>query len=141
MQRKRFVFLSVTVWECLKLILVLAAVSALFHNMLVMNRGSVFWLVLLCSGYLMFPALSVVLFLKQSEFSHLLPVFKVGKIVTILPCFLLLILELSGRTMFTVRFIFLPFTFSSSLFLFIIFSIDLIFLSVILSLKEETRRS
>ncbi|MEJ2665340.1 MAG: hypothetical protein P8107_15085, partial [Spirochaetia bacterium] len=65
---------------------------------------------------------------------------KIGKFITALPCFLLLVGELSRRLLFSLNFIFLPFPVSSSLFLFIIFSIDLIFLSVIISLKEETRR-
>ncbi len=141
MQQKRFVFLSLTVWECLKPILILAAVISLFRNALLINRTAVFWLVLLCSGYLVFPALAVLLFFRQSGSSRLLPVLRMGKIVTILPCFLLLIIELSSRTVFMVHFIFLPLAFSSSLFLFIIFSIDLIFLTFIISLKEENRRN
>jgi hypothetical protein len=140
MKQKRFVFLWLLIWECLKIILLMAAAGALFHNTLLLNRSGVFWLVLLGSGSLVIPLLDLLLFLRLPTYANLLPIVKIGKIITALPCFLLLVGELSRRLIFSLNFIFLPFPVSSSLFLFIIFSIDLIFLSVIISLKEETRR-
>ena len=140
MKQKRFVFLWLLIWECLKIILLMAAAGALFHKTLLLNRSGVFWLVLLGSGSLVIPLLDLLLFLQLPTYANLLPIVKIGKIITALPCFLLLVGELSRRLLFSLNFIFLPFPVSSSLFLFIIFSIDLIFLSVIISLKEETRR-
>ncbi|MBN1797005.1 MAG: hypothetical protein JW822_00390 [Spirochaetales bacterium] len=141
MKPKRFIFLWIAVWECIKILLLMSAASAVFEKTLILERNGIYWLVLLCGGQLLIPAIALVLFFKKTQFTPLLPFLRIGKIITLFTCFIILLLELTRETVFSLHFIFLPFTMSTPLFLFIIFSIDLIFLSVILSLKEEKRRN
>jgi hypothetical protein len=141
MKPKRFIFLVLAVWEAFKIILFMTAASAVFQRTLISHQGSIYWLVLLCSGQLLLPLFALILFIKHTQYTSLLPFLRIGKIITAFTCFILLLIELTRPTTFYLHFILLPFSISTTLFLFIIFSIDLIFLSVMLSLKEEKRRN
>ena len=141
MKPKRFIFLITAIWEFLKIMLLISAASAVFNKTLILHQGGIYWLILLCSNQLLIPVCTLVLYFKQSQYTSLLPLLRVGKIINVFTCFILLIVELTREAIFSLHFIFLPFAISTPIFLFIIFSIDLIFLSVIISLREEKRRN
>jgi hypothetical protein len=134
MKYKRLILIFT--WEVIRILLLLAAVSALFEKVLFPNQGGIFWLVLLSAGALLYPAFTLLLYFRFSQYSPLLPLFLIGKIIAISPCFLLLLFELNRKPPFILNFIFLPFSLGSPLFLFTILVIDLLFLAVILSFKE-----
>jgi hypothetical protein len=136
MMPKRIRYIALSLWELIRLVLVIIVLSSSLFGTIILRIETLLLFLLLGSGNLLIPAGALYFYFTQKKSVPLSILLVVGKIISLFPCFLSLLVILSGLAQNR------P-TSSNALYpifaviLVIIFFIDLIFIFNLLSLKEE----
>lgn len=141
MKPKRLVFVLLSIWELIRFILVFIAAEMVFINIIKAQPASIFWLILLSCIQLVIPAASLFLFLNPGRYYSLLHILRLGKILGILPIIGIIIFSLPSFPVNIESNIFNKVKILQILLMAILFLVDLIFLLLLISLKEEEIKS
>ena len=128
MKPHRSFYIVLSCWELIRFISIFLSVVYVFIDLISAKSGTIFWLTLLGSSQLILPAGFLIIFFNRQKYAHFVKLLRLGKILGLMPNILLLpYLIIKNNTTYLVI-------------LSIILLLDLIFLLVLLSFKEEGKK-